>query len=90
MDSVRFCIQQGVKNSAYIHHLNITLHDLGYCSNVTPKLVVKSEPAVDKQEDSTITRYNYRLITHSFTCLLWIYNSFYHEVDGIMKKKIPH
>jgi ubiquinol-cytochrome c reductase cytochrome b subunit len=90
MDSVRFCIEQGVKNSAYIHHLNITLHDLGYCSNVTPKLVVKSEPAVDKREDPTVTRYNYRLITHSFTSLLWIYNSFYHEVDGIMIKKIPY
>jgi ubiquinol-cytochrome c reductase cytochrome b subunit len=90
IDSVRFCIEQGIKNSAYIHHLNITLHDLGYCSNVTPKLVVKSEPAVDKREDPTVTRYNYRVITHSFTSLLWIHNSFYHEVDGIMKKKIPH
>ena len=30
-DSVRFNLEQGVKNSAYIHHLNILLHDLGYC-----------------------------------------------------------
>ena len=86
MDSVRFCIEQGVKNSAYIHHLNLLLHDLGYCSNVTPKLVVKSEAIVDKREDPAVTRYNYRLTTHSFTSLLWIYHSFYHEVDGIMKK----
>ena len=89
MDSVRFCIEQGVKNSAYIHHLNILLHDLGYCSNVTPKLVVKSEAIVDKRLDPRSTRYNYRLTTHSFTSLLWIYNSFYYEVNGIMTKKIP-
>lgn len=37
MDSVRFSLEQGVKNSAYIHHLNLILHELGYCSNVTPK-----------------------------------------------------
>lgn len=69
MDSVRFCIEQGVKNSAYIHHLTMTLHDLGCCSNVAPKIRVKSEPAVDKREDPTVTHNNYRLITHSFTCL---------------------
>jgi len=89
MDSVRFSIEQGVKNSAYIHDLTIILHELGYCSNVTPKLVVKSEASVDKRSDPTSTRYNYRLTTYSFTNLLWIYNSFYHEVDGVMTKKIP-
>jgi len=88
MDSVRFSIEQGVKNSAYIHDLTIILHELGYCSNVTPKLVVKSEASVDKRSDPTSTRYNYRLTTYSFTNLLWIYNSFYHEVDGVMTKKI--
>ena len=36
-DSVRFSIKQGVKNSSYIHHLNIILYELGYCSNITPK-----------------------------------------------------
>ena len=89
MDSVRFSLEQGVKNSAYIHHLNIILHELGYCSNVTPKLVVKSEASVDKRSDPTSTRYNYRLTTYSFTNLLWIYHSFYHEVDGVMTKKVP-
>ena len=43
----RVFIEQGVKNSAYIYHLNILLHDLGYCKNVTPKLGVKPE-AVDQ------------------------------------------
>jgi ubiquinol-cytochrome c reductase cytochrome b subunit len=89
MDSVRFCIEQGVKNSAYIHHLNIILYDLGYCSTVTPKLIIKSEAKIDKRLDPSSTRYNYRLTTHSFTSLLWIYNSFYYEVNGIMTKKIP-
>ena len=52
--------------------------------------MVKSEAMVYKREDPTVTRYNYRLTTHSFTSLLWIYNSFYQEVNGIMIKKIPH
>jgi len=89
MDSVRFILEQGIKNSAYIHHLNIILHELGYCSNVTPKLVVKSESSVDKRSDPTSIRYNYRLTTYSFTNLLWIYNSFYNDVKGIKVKKIP-
>ena len=51
--------------------------------------MAKSEGSVDKRSDPTSTRYNYRLTTYSFTNLLWIYNSFYHEVDGVMTKKIP-
>ena len=89
IDSVRFCIEQGIKNSAYIHHLNITLHNLGYCSTVTPKLIVKSESKNSKRLDQTSIRYNYRLTTHSFTNLLWIYNSFYYEVNGTITKKVP-
>ena len=88
INSVRFIIEQSVNNSAYIHHLNIILYQLGYCSNITPKLVVKYEPINDKRLDTTI-RYNYRLTTFSFTSFLWIYDSFYHEVNGIMTKKIP-
>ena len=89
IDSVRFSIEQGVKNSAYIHNLNIILYELGYCSNVTPKLIVKSESNNDKRLDPTIIRFNYRLTTFSFTNLLWIYDSFYHEVNGKITKKIP-
>ena len=76
MDSVRFSIEQGVKNSAYIHHLNILLHELGYCSTVTPKLVVKSESINDKRLDPTLTRYNYRLTTYSFTRPPAVFQSF--------------
>lgn len=49
--------------------------------------MVKSESTVDKRLDPSSTRYNYRLTTYSFTSLLWVYNSFYHEVEGNMKKK---
>ena len=89
MDSVRFIIEQGVKNSAYIHHLNIILYQLGYCSNVAPKLVVKSEAINHKGLDTTIIRYNYRLTTFSFTSFLWIYDSFYLEVNATKTKKVP-
>ena len=89
MDSVRFILEQGIKNSAYIHHLNLRLHELGYCSTVTPKLVVKSESIQDKRLDPTLTRYNYRLTTYTFTSFLWIFNAFYKEVNGVMVKRIP-
>ena len=93
MDSVRFNVEQGVKNSAYIHHLNFLLYQHGYCSTVTPQLVVKSKfYTKDKRlesDDTTSIRYNYRFTTHSFTSLLWIYNSFYYEVDGVKIKKVP-
>ena len=87
MDSVRFSIEQGVNNSAYIHHINVVLHELGYCSNLIPKLLVKSESKDDKRLDPTVTRFNYRLTTLNFTNLLWIYDSFYYEVNGKMTKK---
>lgn len=89
MDSVRFSIEQGVKNSAYVHFLNVLLFELGYCSSVTPKLLVKSESKHDKRLDTSITRFNYRLTIFSFTSLLWIYDSFYHEVNGVTTKRIP-
>lgn len=60
---MRFSLEQGVKNSAYIHHLNIMLHELGYCSTVTPKLVKKSEALKDKRLYTSLTRFNYRLTT---------------------------
>jgi ubiquinol-cytochrome c reductase cytochrome b subunit len=89
IDSVRFSIEQGVKNSAYIHNLNIFLYERGYCSNITPKLIVKSESERNKQLNPILTRFNYRLTTFSFTNFLWIYDSFYHEVNGKIMKKIP-
>ena len=89
MDSVRFNLEQSVKNSAYIHHINIQLYELGYCSTETPKLIVKSEALKDKRLDPTELRHNYRLTTFTYTSLLWIFNDFYKEVNGVMVKRVP-
>lgn len=89
MNSVRFNLEQSVKNSAYIHHINLQLYELGYCSTETPKLVVKSEALKDKRLDPTELRHNYRLTTFTYTSLLWIFNDFYKEVNGVMVKRVP-
>lgn len=89
MDSVRFSLELCVNNSAYIHHLNILLREWGYCSNVTKKLVAKSESFQDKRLDRSITRFNYRLTTFTFTSLLWIYEGFYPVVYGKNTKWVP-
>ena len=81
--SVRFNIEQGINNTAYIHSLTLHFNKLGYCSNVTPSLVKKYD--TDQNED----RFNYRLTLFTFTSLLWIYDSFYQNVDGITKKVVP-
>ena len=63
-------VELGSDIADMLDHLNILLHELGYCSTVTPKLVVKSESINDKRLDPTLTRYNYRLTTYSFTSFL--------------------
>lgn len=40
--SVRFSIEQGIKNTAYIHSFTLYFYKLGYCSNITPHLVNES------------------------------------------------
>jgi len=87
IDSIRFNIEQSIINSAYIHHLNLKLYELGYCSNITPKLVAKSEK--DKLLNKTETRFNYRLTLFTFTSFLWIYNSFYIKKNGKVIKRVP-
>lgn len=77
------------KNYAYIHHLNFQLNKLGYCSNETPKLVVKREALNDKRLGPTVSRHDYRLTTFTYTSLLWIFNGFYKEVNGVTVKRIP-
>lgn len=80
--SVRFSIEQGLNNTAYIHHLTTYLNERGYCSNVTPVLV-------KKQLKGKENWFNYRLTLFSFTSLLWIHDSFYHEVNGTTIKVVP-
>ena len=83
--SVRFNIEQGINNSAYIHNLTLYFNQIGYCSTVTPILVKKSENSNERIEK----RFNYRLTLFTFTSLLWIYDSFYQKVDGVTKKVVP-
>ena len=83
--SVRFNIEQGINNSAYIHNLTLYFNQLGYCSTVTPSLVKKSNSSNERIEK----RLNYRLTLFTFTSLLWIYDSFYQKVDGVTKKVVP-
>ena len=89
LPSVRFNIEQCVKNSAYIHNLSMLMFELGYCSSFIPKLVKKSEGINDKRKDKSVTRYNYRLTLFTFTSLHWIYEGFYHKVNNVTVKKIP-
>lgn len=83
--SIRFNIEQAISNAAYIHHLTLLLNELGYCSNITPSLVKKSEASTDK----TVVRFNYRLSLFTFTNFVWIYDSFYYHSNGVMIKKVP-
>lgn len=81
--SVRFSIEQGINNAAYIHSLTLYLNKLGYCSNITPHLVKKSDKDHARELED---RVNYRLTLYSFTSLLWIYHSFYKDVNGKKNK----
>lgn len=82
LDSIRFNIEQGINNSAYIHHLALSIYELGYSARPIPKLVEKSGPL-------NIKRFNYRLTFLTFTNFLWIYDSFYKSVDGVRLKCVP-
>jgi len=81
-NSVRFNIEQGVCNSAYIHYLTTFFYEKGYTSYIVPKLVKKT---IKDEKDW----FNYRLTLYTFTSLLWIHNSFYKEVNGLKRKVVP-
>jgi hypothetical protein len=82
LPSVRFSIEQSVKNSAYIHFLSLQLFELGYCSSFAPKLIKKSRI-------NGVLELNYRLTLFSFSSLYWIYESFYYKENGITIKRVP-
>jgi hypothetical protein len=84
LPSVRFCIEQSVKNSAYIHFLSLQLFELGYCSSFVPKLIKKS-----RKHGEAVLEFNYRLTLFTFTSLHWIYESFYYKENGINIKRVP-
>ena len=91
--SIRFNIEQAISNAAYIHHITLLFNELGYCSNITPRLVKKSEAVLDKRIDKTVARFNYRLSLFTFTSFVWIYDSFYYEMpsnhNDSRAKKVP-
>lgn len=104
LSSVRFQIEQGINNYAYIHRLSLFFYEQGYCATFVPKLVKKSVPLyfnnsrVKREKDDTfsleniISRkefFNYRLTLFSFTSLMWIHESFYHTVNGKTVKRVP-
>ena len=87
--SVRFNVEQGIKNSAYIHHLTDLFHNWGYTSFVIPKLIKKSESKDDIRLDKSVVRFNYRLTLFTFSSLTWIYDSFYVKRNENVIKKVP-
>ena len=86
--SVRFNVEQSVSNSAYIHHLTNLFFNWGYSSYIIPKLVKKSDIKQDKQSNFPF-RFNYRLTLYTFSSLIWIYNSFYININGKNIKRVP-
>ena len=63
---------------------------MGYCSNITPSLVKKSEAFTNKRIDKTVARFNYRLSLFTFTYFVCIYDSFYYHSNGVRIKKVPY
>ena len=43
LDSIRFNIEQGISNSAYIHHINLLFYNLCYCARPIPTLIEKKD-----------------------------------------------
>jgi ubiquinol-cytochrome c reductase cytochrome b subunit len=88
--SVRFNIEQSISNSAYIHHLTNLFFNWGYSSYIIPKLIKKSDVKHNRGSNLDIpTRFNYRLTLYTFSSLIWIYSSFYTNIDGKNIKRIP-
>jgi len=87
--SVRFNIEQSVSNSAYIHHLTNLFFDLGYCPLVVPKLVKKNEGLYNNRLNLGVNRFNYRLTLFTFSSLVWVYDSFYININGKKVKRVP-
>jgi hypothetical protein len=89
--SVRFQIEQSISNTAYIHQLTLFLYEKGYCASFIPRLVKKSEATLDKRNDKTVDRFNFRLTLFTFSSLVWIHEGFYSNTTNTGKslKRVP-
>jgi ubiquinol-cytochrome c reductase cytochrome b subunit len=88
--SVRFNVEQSISNSAYIHNLTNLFFNWGYSSYIIPKLVKKSDIKLNNGSSLDLPlRFNYRLTLYTFSSLIWIYDSFYINIDGKNIKRIP-
>ena len=88
-ESIRFHIEQGIKNEAYIMHLKDLFLNLGYCSDTMPKLIKKYHKLDINKNICMSYKYNYRLTLFTFSSLNWIYDSFYINKEGIKVKILP-
>lgn len=84
LNSIRFNIEQGINNTAYIHYLSLLIFNLGYCSKPVPTLIKKSNKYLKIQD-----QFNYKLTLFTFSSFSWIYDSFYKTVNGKTVKKVP-
>lgn len=82
INSVRFQIEQSIKNSAYIHYLSLYFYKKGYCARPVPILNHKNDTEIEN-------RLNYRLTLFSYTSLTWIYDSFYIKLNNKTIKRVP-
>lgn len=80
--SIRFNIEQGVVNVAYIHHLTTYFFERGYTSYILPKVVKKTMKGSEPW-------FNYRLTLYTFSSFVWIHDSFYKQINGMNIKVLP-
>lgn len=90
LSSIRFNLEQSISNSAYIHHINLLLYNLGYCAQPTPSLIKKSDRSDHPEWKSRENRFNYKLSLFTFTSFLWIYDSYYIDMKGKNRKCVPY
>jgi hypothetical protein len=79
--SVRFYLEQGEKNKAYLYHMNNLIFNLGYSKSLEPQISNK----MVNGKSLTFYRFN----TYTYTSLMWIYDGFYYNKSGKTIKKIP-
>ncbi|CCA78107.1 probable intron-encoded LAGLIDADG endonuclease (mitochondrion) [Serendipita indica DSM 11827] len=78
LNSVRFALEQSIKNNAYLISVWTELKLLGYCSDKSPITITKPNGLS-----------NIRFYLFTFTSLFWIFEGFYTFVNGHYIKSVP-